>query len=280
MSIDGETEIENGNEPEGNAPHAPQGSMPEAEAHPAEADFRQELLPESRYEVLLAMGEKPQEYQRMMESLREDLQPRPGLESHLVGEMGETFWRIWRTQRMRDGLALKSIQKKAQGEQMVASVHASKAFDALEPFERLKKGLSRRGAGPTAAEIDEFVETRKDDSSEAMQEFILLLKSLSEPREDRERKAARQKARKQLGRLMEFHENIAWRLSRQLERVQSPENLAALMAPEDQTSVLLQRLEDSGLRKLLRLINTFGKVRQGLLEKKDVKKIRPKPLCV
>ena len=44
------------------------------------------------------------------------------------------------------------------------------------------------------------------------------------------------------------------------------------MAPEDQKSMHLQRLEDSTLRRLWRLINAFGKVRQGALEKKDVKK--------
>ena len=69
----------------------------------------------------------------------------------------------------------------------------------LEPFERLKEALSRRGQGPTAAEIEEFVKTRKGDSSRKMKEFITLLKSLKEPMEEPERKAARREARKQLG---------------------------------------------------------------------------------
>jgi hypothetical protein len=34
------------------------------------------------------------------------------------------------------------------------------------------------------------------------------------------------------------------------------------------------------LRRLWRLIKAFGKVRQGMLQKKDVKKIRAKPVCV
>ena len=53
--------------------------------------------------------------------------------------------------------------------------------------------------------------------------------------------------------------------------IQSAANLAALMAPEDQKSMHLQRLEDSNVRRLWRLINALGKVRQGALEKKDVK---------
>ncbi len=197
------------------------------------ADFRQGFFTGSRYEILLALGEEPEEYQRMMESLLEDLQPRPGLESHLAEQMGETFWRMRRAQRIRDGLALKSIQRKIQGEELMTSMQASKAFEMLEPFERLKEALSRRGQGPTAAEIEEFVKTRKGDSSERMQEFIPLLKSLQEPMEEPERKAARREARKHLGPLMEPYENLAWRYSRRSEKVHSPENLAALMAPED-----------------------------------------------
>jgi hypothetical protein len=74
----------------------------------------------------------------MMESLREDLQL--GLESQLVEQMGETFWRMRRSQRIRDGLALKNI--KAPGEDMAATVRSSQAFAAMEPFERLNKARS------------------------------------------------------------------------------------------------------------------------------------------
>jgi hypothetical protein len=282
MSGDNEPEMtqEKTHEQEVNAPNAPGATTPESEVSPAVANFRQGILTESRRELMLALGEEPQEYQGMMESLLEDLQPRRGLESHLVEQMGETFWRMRRAQRVRDGLALKSIRRKVEGEEMVATMQASKVFEALEPFERLKEALSRRGQGPTAAEIDEFVKTRKGDSSEKMQEFILLLKSLKEPREEQERKAALREARKHLGPLMETYENLAWQYTRKSERVHSSENLAALMAPEDKHSAHLQRMEDSYLRRMWRIINAFGKVRQGALQKKDVKKTRSKPVCV
>jgi len=282
MSINTEPQVtpENGNEQAVNAPAAPGATTPESEVTPAVADFRKGFFTESRYGLLLALGEEPKEYQRMMECLLEDLQPRPGLESHLVEQMGETFWRMRRAQRMRDGLALKSIQKKVQGEEMVATMQASQAFEAVEPFERLKEALARRDDGPTAAEIEEFCKSRKGDSSEKTQEFITLLKSLHQPMEEPQRKAARREARKQLARLMEPHENVAWRFARKSEKVQSAENLAALMAPDDQKSAHLQRMEDAYLRRMWRLINALGKVRQGVLQKKDVRKIRAKPECV
>jgi hypothetical protein len=48
----------------------------------------------------------------------------------------------------------------------------------------------------------------------------------------------------------------AWQFAHKAESVRSAENLAALMAPEaDQQSAHLQRVEDSCLRRMWRLIN-------------------------
>jgi len=73
-----------------------------------------------------------------MESLLKDLQV--GLESQLVEQKGETFWRMRRSQRIRDGLALKNIE--VPGKDMAARVRSSQAFEAMEPFERLNKARS------------------------------------------------------------------------------------------------------------------------------------------
>ena len=60
-------------------------------------------------------------------------------------------------------------------------------------------------------------------------------------------------------------------LLRQCENVRSPENRAALMAPNDGNAMLMQRMEDSSLRQLWRLPNTLIKVRNRALTHKDVK---------
>jgi len=120
-----------------NAGSAPAGSTPEAEVTFTVFHFRKELMKDSKFEVLLRMGEDPREYRQMTESLLEDLQL--GLESHLVEQMGETFWRMRRSQRIRDGLALKNIHAKLPGEDMAATVRSSQAFEAMVPFERLHK---------------------------------------------------------------------------------------------------------------------------------------------
>jgi len=166
-----------------------------------------------------------------------------------------------RIHRMRDGLALRSIQSKVQGEEMVANLQASTVNELVEPFERLNETLAHR-PGPTAEEIDAFVQSRKGENSEGVQEFIALLDSLKHPREEAERKATLQKVRKQFAKLMDVYEGLAWQYSRKAEKVRSAENLAALMAPQDERSMHLQRMEDLYLRRLWRLLNAFEKLRQ------------------
>jgi hypothetical protein len=72
----------------------------------------------------------------------------------------------------------------------------------------------------------------------------------------------------------------AWQSAHKAERVRSAENMAALMAPRDHQFAHLQSLEDSCLRRMWRLINAFGKVRQGKLENQKIKKVRSKPECI
>jgi hypothetical protein len=129
-------QLSNAHEQEVNAANAVAGSTPDGEVIPTVFHFRKELMKGSQFEVLMGMEEG--EYQEMMESLPEDLQL--GLESHRVEQRGETFWRMRRSHRIRDGLALKNI--KVPGEDMAATVRSSQAFEAMEPFERLNKARS------------------------------------------------------------------------------------------------------------------------------------------
>ena len=55
-------------------------------------------------------------------------------------------------------------------------------------------------------------------------------------------------------------------LMEEYEKIQSPENIAALMAPRDDRAMFMQRMEDSNLRQLWRLTSILVKVRKGTLE--------------
>jgi hypothetical protein len=63
-----------------------------------------------------------------------------------------------------------------------------------------------------------------------------------------------------------------------LDRVKSPENIAALMAPKDENAMLMQRMEDSNLRQLWRLTSILMKVRRGGLDRDDLSAKRNLPI--
>jgi hypothetical protein len=168
----------------------------EVPSNPQRDEFRSRFYSQSRAEALDALGEDVAEYLGLKESLSEDLEPRPGYETLLVDQMGETLWEMRRAQRMREGLAVRRLQGRLPGENLLATTLAARAIESLEPFERLQTALSRRDGGPSAEEIQAFAKARQDDSSPETQEFLRLLQSLLKPLEEGERKAALRQARK------------------------------------------------------------------------------------
>jgi hypothetical protein len=166
---------------------------------------------------------------------------------------------------------MKRIQAAKEIQDTTSEPQRDRAHKNLQCFENLATVLKRRDDGPTAAEIHDFVEKLGNVDSERMQKFIVLVKSLNKLAEGPERQAARRLARKQLNNLHENYRLACVQLAQQLDEMQSPERLAALLAPQDERALLMQRMEDSNLRQLWRLTNVMFKVRNGALTRRDVK---------
>jgi hypothetical protein len=242
---------------------------PEGKANSAAANLRHGFYCQAPNRALTALGEDPEEYAGLMNSLENNLVE--GLEDELKQRIGHAFWRMRRAERVQDGLALKRIKTAREIHKTATQPQLLRAHENLESYEEMATALRRRGNGPTPAEIQAFVRHFDDDPSEEMQEFFLLLKSLNKLEEGPERKAARRKARAQLRELEERYRRICVKFAEQLDEMQSPEDLAALTAPQDEKSLLVQRMEDSSLRQLWRLTNMLFRVRNGALTLRDVK---------
>jgi hypothetical protein len=245
---------------------------------------------QARDEALLALGEDPHDYARLLNSLLEDLRPREGLEKQLVLRMARALWRMQRSERMQDGLAAKRLERGMQTETLLAASRFEHNQRIWEHLAGLGKALTRRDYIPSAAEIRAFAENLGASPSPEMQEVFALLQVLGkapppEPRaegesldpqpftpvEGREREAARRKLQALVDELIGTFRNACSLLIEQYDNVRSPQNRAALMAPNDESALLMQRMEDSSLRQLWRLTNVLARVRSGALTQRDVK---------
>ncbi len=242
---------------------------PEGKANSAAANLRHGFYCQAPNRALAALGEDPEEYAGLMNSLENNLVE--GLEAELKQRIGHAFWRMRRAERVQDGLALKRIKTAQEIHKTATQPQLLRAHENLERYEEMATALRRRGNGPTPGEIQAFVRHFDDDPSEEMKEFFVLLKSLNKLEEGPERKAALRKARAQVRELEERYRGICVKFAEQLDEMQSPEDLAALTAPRDEKSLLMQRLEDSSLRQLWRLTNMLFRVRNGGLTLRDVK---------
>ena len=253
-----------------NAPQSHGPVPPQGKANCAESNLRHGFYSEQQEYVLRKLGEDPAEFDALMASVHEDLDPQGGLERELVSRIGRTLWRLRRADRMRDGQALKRIEVRTELEKGLVSPRLSKMRELIEPFDILRDGLDCPG-GPTPEAVANFVDACKDHPLPRMPELLKLLEPLKVPEEKKARRKAVRQAREVLQAVMDPLLTEVWKIGGQFERITSPENLAAMTAPQDNGSMLMQRMEDSSLRQLWRLTRVLTNLRQSAPTRRDVK---------
>jgi len=256
---------------------------PEGKARAAQANLRHGFYSEAPQEVLIALGEDPAEYRRLRNSLENNLAE--GLEGELVQRIGDTLWRMKRAARMQDGLAVKRVRSGLEMEQLVAAPRMLHIHDIYEPLCAIGRMLNRPDSTPLPGEIEALMNAFGATPPDDVRKLFPLLRSYGEAAakapgpanengdtgmipsavEGQERAAARQKLYAALDEVIMPYARKEELLTEEFDKVRSPENIAALMAPRDENALLMQRMEDSSLRQLWRLTNILVKVRNGAL---------------
>jgi len=259
---------------------------PEGKARAAKANLRHGFYSKANPEVLLALGEDPAQYRRMMKSLETDLPE--AMEAQIVGRIGRTFWRMQRAERMQEGLALKRVRKGTQMEEFMATPRTLENNQTYEALCALYRPINNPDPPPSRQDIEDLIHAFGAKPPDEIKKAFPLYRAYWEaawkapiPNEDGEptpnpspaeleRDAAREKFEAALDPVTEKYARMQDILMKQFEQVRSPENIAALMAPKDENALLMQRMEDSSLRQLWRLTDILLKLRKGALHPTDM----------
>ena len=263
----------------------------EGKARSAAAKLRHGFYSQTRDEALIALGEDPAEYRRLLRSLADDLQPKAGLEGELVLRMARTLWRMRRSERMQEGLAIKRVQSGTDMEELSTGVRLRHIYGIYDRLGALGRDMNRPDFVPSEAYIRDFVNAFGANPPAGLDELVPRLQSLGKALAKRTRLAdaspgsepmpegagapnadqLRDEFDDTLMRVMRPYDESQSTLLARCQAVRSPENIAAMMVPQDNKAVLMQRMEDSSLRQLWRLTNTLIRVRNGALTQRDVK---------
>jgi hypothetical protein len=261
-----------------NGPKSRGAVTPEGKARAGRANLRHGFYSRAQDEVLIALGEDPAEHRRMMKSLETNLPE--AMEAEVVGRIGRTFWRMRRAERIQDGLALKRVRKGMEMEQLM---NAPQMLDTHKTYDRLcalARRINNPHPAPSPQEIEGLIDAFGDDPPAEIQKIFPLYRAYWEaawkaptPSGDGEPSpipsaagAERDAARKRLDDLLDPLARSYFKAdeysTNKFYELESPENIAALMAPRDENAMLMQRMEDSSLRQLWRLTNILLKVRK------------------
>jgi len=250
---------------------------PAGKAKSAAAKLIHGFYSQARDEAMIELGEDPKKYAALLRSLVDDLCPRPGLQTAVVGQMGRALWRMERAEHMQDGLAVKRVRKGLQMEQLIAAPRMLEIHGIYEPLCVISRMLNRDDSTPLPGEIEAQVKAFGATPPDEVRKLFPLLRSYGEAAtkapgptrkngdpvptpstpEWQEREAARQKLHAALEEVIRPYGVQEYLLQDEFDKIESAENIAALMAPRDENALLMQRFEDSSLRRLWRLTRIF-----------------------
>jgi hypothetical protein len=255
---------------------------PTGKAHSAAAMLRHGFYSRARDKAMIALGEDPKEYRGLLQSLLDDLEPGAGLQSELVLRMARALWRMQRAERMQDGLAVKRAQNGLQMAQLAAAPSLLENRDLYERLCAIGQMMNRPAPPPTPAEIEALVGAFGNKPLDDVQKLFPLVRSFGEAAskapwppngnddleptasspEAQESKSLHQQLRGALTEVATHYLKTGDLLMEMYDKTQSPENIAALMAPKNESSMFMQRMEDSNLRQLWRLTKMFLMVKR------------------
>ncbi len=240
-------------------------------ARAAAAHFRYGFYSQDQDGVLEALGEDPRQRRQLLDSLHADLQPVGAFEQAVVGRIGSALWRLQRVDRIHEGVALQRVEAGVRSND--ARV-ANRLLAMEEQSARLQELHAKLAEAPdyrpSAEERADCEEGFREKPPQEIRRLGRLLEILALPEaESAARAEARQELLTRLADQIRAYEGAGRAACREMFDSGAPAYRAALMAPREQDTTLLQRMEDSSARQLWRFANLLMKIRGGVLRREQ-----------
>jgi len=263
----------------------------EGKARAAAANLRHGFYSQSQSDILMALGEDPERFENLVDSLTETWRPANEMETRLVMRLVRALWRMDRADRIQESLTVEQLYRsmpKPTPVQIIDRLLKKKADKLLT----LATELGQSGHFTRHEDFEIFDELFGDDPQKPGSDedsIIFLMQRLEEPgtkdawpaidgsdpkaegtlpRDEDFRKEDRQKLRmlllKQLAQMQKEPLDIEGEPE---DPVHSRHCWDALMAPQDRSSsiMLMQRWEDSNMRQVVRVTEMLTKMKSGKL---------------
>ena len=250
-----------------NGPQSHGAATPAGKARAAKANLRHGFYSKAQREALIALGEDPAEYRRMMQSLEDN--PAEAMEAQVVGRIGRSFWQMHRAERIQDGLAAKRIRSGMETEKLMVGPRMVEIHETYERLCALARRMNNPDSPPSSEEVEGLINAFGPNPADEIRKVFPLFRSFwkaswkapipadgsdelgpAPSAAELERESARKNLDAVLDPVLMRYFKTQDLLIDGIDKIQSPENIAALMAPRDENALLMQRMEDSSLRQL------------------------------
>jgi hypothetical protein len=263
----------------------------EGKARAAAANLRHGFYSQAQSEILAALGEEPERFEYLVDSLTEIWQPANQMEMRLVMRLARALWRMERADRIQESLTVEQLHRsmpKPTPVQIIDRILKDKADKLLT----LATEVCQPGHFTRPEDFELFDELFGDDPQKPGSDensIVFFMQRLEEPGTEDAWPAIDGSDPKAEGTLprdedlrKEDRQNLRMLLLKQLAQmqtqpldvdgesespVQSRHCWDSLMAPQDRTGpiMLMQRWEDSNMRQVVRVTEMLTKMKNGKL---------------
>jgi hypothetical protein len=260
-------------------------------ARAATANLRHGFYAKDRAKAMVALGEDPKEYARLLSSLENDLSK--GLEGALVEHMAHALSQMQHAERMQNGLAVQRLNSGLKMADLGAGIRLTETHNNYERLTILGRALRQPDFFPTPTGVEAYIDGFGASAPDNIKKLFAPLRALAKmmkPRpinpdpdaepiqlseEEQRAHTALQRLDAAVSELMMAYDRSYQNLMAECDKVRAPENIAALMAPHTESDLLMQKVDDSNLRQLWRLTSVLCRLRNGALTLTDVESDEP-----